>query len=75
MDEIKTKFLQAQEFQPLGWFRYIDDVFFIWTHGPDKLVSFMTEFNNCHLNLNFTYESNNENITFLDLTLVYMGTN
>ena len=64
MDEIKTKFLQTQEFQPLLWFRYIDDVFFIWNHGPDKLVSFMTEFNNYHCNIKFTNESNKENICF-----------
>ena len=31
MDEIETNFLQTQEFQPLAWLRYIDDVFFIWT--------------------------------------------
>ena len=74
MDEIETKFLETQEFQPLVWFRYIDDVFFIWTHGPDKLVSFMTEFNNYHSNGKFTYELNKENITLLDLDLVYLGT-
>ena len=34
MDEIETKFLQTQEFQALVWFTYIEDVFFIWTHGP-----------------------------------------
>ena len=46
MCEIETKFLETQEFQPLAWFRYTDDVFFIWTHGPNELVSFMTGFNN-----------------------------
>ena len=66
MDEIETKFLETQEFQPLVWFRYTDDVFFIWTHGPDKLVSFMTKFNNYHPNVKFTYELNKENITFLE---------
>ena len=40
MNEIKTKFLQTLEFQPLVWFRYIDDVLFTWAYGPDKLVSF-----------------------------------
>ena len=74
MDEIETNFLQTQEFQPLVWFRYIDDVFFIWTHGPDKLVSFMTEFNNYHPNIKFTYESNKENITCLDLNVSLSGT-
>ena len=67
MDEIETKFLKTQEFQLLVWFRYIVDVFFILTHGPDKLVSFMTEFNNYHPNIKFTCESNKEKITFLDL--------
>ena len=74
MDEMETKFLQTQEFQPLVWVRYIDDVFFIWTHGPDKIVSFMTEFNNYHLNIKFTYASNKENIKFLDLDVLYLGT-
>ena len=73
MDEIEIKFLKTQEFQPLVWFRYIDDVFFIWTHGPDKLVSFMTEFNNYHPNVKLTYESNKENITFLDLDVSLSG--
>ena len=31
--------------QPLVWFRYIDDVFFIWTHGKEELESFMKELN------------------------------
>ena len=54
MDEIETKFLETQEFQPLVWFRYIDDVFFISPHGQDKLVSFMLEFNSYHPNIKFT---------------------
>ena len=73
MDEIKTKFLQTQEFQPLVWFRHIEDVFFIWTHGTDKLVSFMTKLNNYHPNIKFTYESNKENITFLNLDVSLSG--
>ena len=29
MDEIETDFFDTQEFKPLAWFRYINDVFFI----------------------------------------------
>ena len=29
MDQVKSKFLQTQKFQPLVGFRYIDDIFFI----------------------------------------------
>ena len=48
MDEIETNFLDTQEFKPLVWFRYIDDVFFIWTHGKEKLEEFLKDFNNYH---------------------------
>ena len=49
------------------WFRYIDNVFFVCTNGADELVSSMTEFNNYHPNIKFTYKSNKQDITFLDL--------
>ena len=44
MDEIKTNFLDTQEFNLLVWFRYIDDVFFIWTHGKEKLEELLKRF-------------------------------
>ena len=35
MDKFEASFLETQQFQPLVWFIYIDDIFFIWTHGED----------------------------------------
>ena len=29
----KMKFLEKQKYKPFKWLRYIDDIFFIWTHG------------------------------------------
>ena len=45
MDKVETSLLETQEMQPLVWFQYIDDVFFIWTHGQEKLVHFLENFN------------------------------
>ena len=45
MDEIETKFLRTQSHQSMVWFRYIDDILFIWTHGEEKLEEFMAGFN------------------------------
>ena len=56
MDQVGSKFLQNQKFQPLVWFRYIDDIFFIWTYGKNSLKNFMMEFNNFNPNITFTYE-------------------
>ena len=46
MDQVESKFLQTQMFQFLVWFKYIDDIFFIWTYGENSLKYFMMEFNN-----------------------------
>ena len=33
MDAAEKKFLTSRYLQPFLWFRYTDDIFFIWTHG------------------------------------------
>ena len=45
MDKFETNFLKTQKLQPFVWFRYKDDVFFIWTHGKEELENFMKELN------------------------------
>ena len=67
MDELETKFLQSQSLQPLIWFRYIDEIFFIWTHGKDKLEKFLDDLNRFNNNIKFTHESSKENVTFFYL--------
>ena len=67
MDKVETSFLETKKMKPLVWFRYIDDVFFIWTHGQEKLDSFLEELNRCKPHLKFTYESSKTTIPFLDI--------
>ena len=33
MDQVESEFSKIQQHEPLVWLRYIDDIFFIWTHG------------------------------------------
>ena len=40
MSEFETSFIESQQNKPLVWFRYIDDIFFIWIRGEDKLKHF-----------------------------------
>ena len=70
MDQLETKFLETQTFKPLVWFRYIDDIFFIWTHGEEKLKTFIAELNSFNDNIKFTYEYNKDSIPFLDLKVI-----
>ena len=52
MDQVESKFLKTQQQQPLVWFRYMDDIFFIWFYGQGKLEKF-DDFNKFHSNLKF----------------------
>ena len=67
MDKFEASFLETQQFQPLVWFIYIDDIFFIWTHGEEKLKIFLNSLNEFDTCINFTYESDKESIAFLDM--------
>ena len=62
MDEVVTEFLKTQERTPLVWYRYIDDIFFSWTHVKEHLEPFLQELNNFNPDLKFTYESNEKEI-------------
>ena len=67
MDQAETEFLKTQKHKPLVWFRYINDVFFIWTYGKETVSLFLEDLNNFHPNIKFSHEVNKESIHFLDL--------
>ena len=56
------------------WKRYIDDIFIIWTGTEDQLQTFLQNINKIHPTIKFTYESDSQELTFLDMT-VYKGPN
>ena len=67
MDEMETSFLKTQQLQLFIWLRYIDDIFFIWTHGEEQLDLFLKDLNEFHPNLKFTYQTSQNTVDFLDL--------
>ena len=44
-------------------------IFFIWTHGEDKLETFLENLNQFHPNIKFKHDSSTESIPFLDLSV------
>ena len=65
MDKIETALLETQDLQPLIWFRYIDDAFFIWTHGEQEIQVFLGNLNEFHTKIKFTYEPSKESVALL----------
>ena len=62
MDKVEREFLEADDIKPWVWLRHIDDIFFIWTEGANKLESFLQRFNTFHPNLKFTHEKSKTSI-------------
>ena len=69
MDKTETDFFKTQDLQPFIWLRYIDDTFFIWTHGKAELKRFLEKLNQFLPNLQFTYESSQKKVALLDLNV------
>ena len=55
------------------WWRYIDDVFAIWTHGEENLIKFIHEINSYHATIKFTAEWSRESVVFLDTRVIREG--
>ena len=52
------------------WFRYIDDIFFIWTHGEEKLTQFFNHCNTFDPHIKFEPTTSTTNIPFLDVQVI-----
>ena len=61
--------LENAPFQPHTWLRYIDDIFMIWTEGPDNLYIFIDYLNNIHSTIKFTSSHFSTNVPFLDVSV------
>ena len=73
MYEFQYVFLILRSDKPLVWFRYIDDVFFTWTHGEKELQKFMEDQNNHQSSIKFIYNSSKNCVPFLDLEVQLSG--
>ena len=69
MAELKEEIPRKAEFKPYLWWRYIDDIFFLWEHGEEKLKSFIDNINKMHPIIKFTADWSKPSIDFLDVTV------
>ena len=73
MDDLKERILNSSEKKPMIWWRYIDDIFFIWEHGEESLEKFLNKLNSFHPTIKFTAEYSKETINFLDVNIRLVG--
>ena len=70
MGDFEEKAIENHADKPYLWFRYIDDIFMIWTHGEQKLDEYILYLNNLHSTIKFTSERSTSAIPFLDVNIL-----
>ena len=73
MADLGEKILSASEKKPMIWWRYTDDIFFIWEHGEEFLEKFLNKLNSFHPTIKFTAKYSKETINFLDVNVRLVG--
>ena len=69
MADLEKKILNAFDEKPMIWWRYVDDIFFIWEHGEESRHKFLNKLNTFHPTIKFTAEYSKETINFLDINV------
>jgi hypothetical protein len=70
MEDYEKAALESAQLKPRCWFRYVDDIFVIWQHGPDKLKDFLHYLNGIHQSIHFIMETESEgHFPFLHLDI------
>ena len=64
MADFEEKMLERLEKKPMIWWRYIDDIFFIWEHGEESLKVFIEQVNMFHSTIKLTAEHSKEEVIF-----------
>ena len=73
MGVLEKQMLSSYKHKPLVYFRYIDDIFMIWTDGEDSLNDFLAHCNNQNKNIQFEQTISNTSIPFLDVSVTLEG--
>jgi hypothetical protein len=68
MEHFEKLALGSVEHKPSLWLRYVNDIFVIWPHGPERLQSFLIHLNSLRPSIQFTMEVEScSAILFLDV--------
>ena len=66
---LETKMLQECDWKPWIWWRFLDDIFFIWLHGEQRLREFLNCINSYHNTIKYTWDWSMSQVSFLDVTI------
>ena len=73
MAELGKIIFQNSEVKPFLWLRYLDEIFYIWTQGFQKLNKLFNCVNSLNPTVKFTMNYSTTEINFLGVTVTKIG--
>ena len=73
MAELGKIIFQTSEVKPFLWLRYLDEIFYIWTQGFQKLNKLFNCVNSLNPTVKFTMNYSTTEINFLGVTVTKIG--
>ena len=70
MAELEEAILRKTEFKPSFWWKYIDDLCFLWEYGEENLRSFINDKNKVHPTIKLIVEWSKTKIKFLYVMII-----
>ena len=67
MGKFENDLLTSASKKPLVWYRFIDDIFLIWTGTNEELSNFIEHANSLHPTILLTSEQSTSQVAFLDV--------
>jgi hypothetical protein len=68
MEHFEKQAISSVVKKPTSWYRYVDDMFVLWSHGKDELERLLKHLNSIHQNIAFTMEVDQQGtLPFLDV--------
>ena len=68
VSHFEDKFVYPHRLKPLFWFRFIDDIWGVFRGTQETLSKFHQDINNAIDSINFTLDSSEKSVVFLDVT-------
>ena len=69
MADLEENLFETFEKKTMIWWRYIDNIFFIWEHGEESPRDFIDQVNLFHPTIKFNAEYSKEEVNFLYLNI------
>ena len=70
LDKLERQLIEQAEIKPHTWWRYIDDIFIIWTEGENSLKDFIDYLNSAYGTIKFTWKWSHKEVEFLDVKVI-----